>query len=66
MNNEELREYWVSGPGTLNLSANHPGRRMPGPPIIAGPDPVADIEVLVSEIYDYIYTKRLPQRKNMW
>jgi len=47
------------------LSADHPGRRPPGPPIIAGPDPVTDIEALVLEIYDYIITGRLPQRKNV-
>lgn len=49
----------------LNLAPDHPGRRQPGPPIIAGPDPVYDIEALVLEIYDYFYTRRLPQRKNM-
>jgi hypothetical protein len=57
MKNEELRDYWTTGPGSLKLSADHPGRRPPGPPIIAGPDPVADIEALVLEIYRYIYTR---------
>jgi hypothetical protein len=57
MHNEELRGYRATGPGVLKLSADHPGRRQPGPPIIAGPDPVADIEALVLEIYRYIYTR---------
>ncbi len=59
MRNDELRDYWTSGPGVLKLAPDHPGRRRPGPPIIAGPDPVYDMDVLELEIYDFIYTGRL-------